>query len=127
MTFPPPPGPPRRRFVALCVVAFMALVIGIAVGAGGGSEQPKSKLAATKPSAKVVAKAKGLSLRRQVGEVLMIAFPGPSAPEYVRRALRQGRASGVILFHGNATSPSVTRALTKQLRRSSGNRALIAV
>src|SRR4051812_33892806 len=113
MTFPPPPGPPRRRFVALCVVAFVALVVGIAIGAGGDESKPRSKLAETKPAARLVAKARGLPLSRQVGGVLMIAFQGTTPPSYVQQALRQGRAAGVILFHGNATTPAVTQALTR--------------
>ena len=123
----PPPGPARRRLVALCVVAFVALVAGIAVGAGGDGDGDKSPAAAAlKPPARAVAKAKGLSLERQVGEVLMIAFPGTTPPGYVRRALRQGRASGVILFRGNAPTAAVTRALTRRLQRSARNKALIA-
>src|SRR4051795_9523033 len=122
----PPPGPPRRRFVALCSLAFVALVIGIAVGAGGGSE-PKSTLPEkVKPPERAVAKARGLSLERQIGEVLMIAFHGTTPPGYVQRALRQGRASGVILFRANVPSPGVTRALTRRLQRAGRHHVLIA-
>jgi beta-N-acetylhexosaminidase len=122
----PPPGPARRRFVALCITAFVALVAGIIVGAGGGSDEASTTPAATKPPAKAVAKAKQLSLSRQIGEVLMIAFQGTTPPSYVRDALRQGRAGGVILFGGNATSPQVTRALTQSIQRAARGRALIA-
>jgi beta-N-acetylhexosaminidase len=45
----------------------------------------------------------------------------------VQRALRQGRASGVILFRGNATTPAVTKALTRRLQRAGRHRVLIAV
>jgi beta-N-acetylhexosaminidase len=113
--------------VALCVIAFVALVVGIAVGAGGdggGDENPAA--AALKPPARAVAKAKGQSLELQVGEELMIAVPGTTPPGYVQRALRQGRATGVILFRGNAPNAAVTRALTRRLQRSARNRALIA-
>jgi beta-N-acetylhexosaminidase len=123
----PPPGPARRRFVALCAAALIALVAGIAVGAGGGSGKPKpSVAAAVKPPARAVAKAKGLSLERQVGEILMIAFPGTTPPGYVQRALRRGRATGVILFRANVPTPTVARALTRRLQRSARHRALIA-
>src|SRR4051812_1462803 len=123
---PPPPGPARRRLVALCVVALLALMVGIIVGAGGDSPSKKTGVAATKPPAAAVAKAKGLPLRRQIGQVLMIAFQGTTPPAYIKSALRQGRAAGVILFHGNAPSPDATKALTRALQRSSRNRALIA-
>jgi beta-N-acetylhexosaminidase len=108
-------------------VALIALVAGIVVGAGGDDEQATSPAAAVKPPPRAVAKAKGLSLERQVGEVLMIAFPGTSPPGYVQRALRLGRASGVILFRANVPTPSVARALTRRLQRSARRRALIAV
>src|SRR4051794_7823960 len=122
----PPPGPARRRLAALGAAAFVALVIGIVVGAGGGSGGSGSSTEATKPPAKAVAKAKGLSLSRQVGEVLMIAFQGTQAPGYVQRALRHGRAAGVILFKANAPTPGVTRALTRRLQRAGRGRVLIA-
>ena len=123
----PPPGPARRRLVALSVAAFVALVVGIVVGAGSGSGGGASTTEATKPPARAVAKAKELPLERQVGEILMIAFPGTQAPGYVQRALRQGRATGVILFRGNVPSASVARTLTRRLQRSARRRALIAV
>jgi beta-N-acetylhexosaminidase len=123
----PPPGPARRRLVALCAAALIALVVGIVVGAGGDSDSPSSAVAtATKPPARAVAKARGLTLERQVGEVLMIAFPGTTPPGYVQRALRLGRASGVILFHANVPTPSAASALTHRLQRSARGRALIA-
>jgi beta-N-acetylhexosaminidase len=122
----PQPGPARRRLAALGAAAFVALVVGIVVGAGGGSGGGNSAVQATKPPAKAVAKAKGLSLSRQVGEVLMIAFQGTQAPGYVQRALRRGRASGVILFKANAPTPAVTRALTRRLQHAGRGRVLIA-
>src|SRR3954454_14843490 len=123
----PPPGPPRRRLVALCAVAVVALVVGIAVGAGGDSGSPTTAFPAkVKPPARAVEKAKGLSLQRQIGEVLMIAFHGTSPPGYVQRALRQGRAGGVILFRANVPTPAVTRALTRRLQRAGRHQVLIA-
>jgi beta-N-acetylhexosaminidase len=108
-------------------MAFIALVAGVAVGAGGGPSKPKtSSAAAVKPPAQAVAKAKGLSLQRQIGEILMISFPGTTPPGYVQRALRQGRAGGVILFRANAPTLSVTRALTRRLQRAGRGRVLIA-
>src|SRR5436190_3646413 len=122
----PPPGPARRRLVALGIAASVALVVGIAVGAGGGSSKRKQSAVAAKPPAQAVAKAKGLSLERQIGEILMIAFHGTTPPGYVQRALRQGRASGVILFRANAATPAGTRVLTRRLQRAGRHRVLIA-
>ena len=60
-----------------------------------------------------------MPLRRQVGQLLIVAFPGTRAPAYVLRALRDGGVAGVILFGGNAPSGGVVRALTASLRRAS--------
>jgi beta-N-acetylhexosaminidase len=123
----PPPGPPRRRLIALCAAALVALAAGIVVGAGGGGSSPgRKRAAALTPPAQALAKARRLPLDRQVGEVLMIAFPGPVAPSYVRRALRLGRATGVILFGGNAPTLPITRALTHRLQRAGRGQVLIA-
>jgi beta-N-acetylhexosaminidase len=103
------------------------LIVGVVVGSGGGSGDRKQKAAAAvKPPARAVAKARGLSLRRQIGEILMISFRGTSAPSYVRQALRAGRASGVILFRANALNPATTTALTRSLQRAGRGRVLIA-
>ena len=120
------PGPPRRRLVALCVVAVTALAVGIAIGAGGGSSPSSPTTAATRPPSHALAKAEGLPLERQIGEVLMIAFSGTTAPDYIRQALRHGRASGVILFHANAPDAATTRRLTSQLQRAGRHGVLIA-
>src|SRR4051794_8036071 len=110
----------RRRLAALCAVAGIALIAGVAVGAGGGSKtSTKERLKATKPPELAVKRAGALPLRKQTGEVLMTAFRGPGVPSYVRQALRQGRAAGVVLFRANATTPAAMREVTSQLQRSS--------
>jgi beta-N-acetylhexosaminidase len=122
----PPPGPPRRRFVALCSAALLAFVAGVAAGADGGSDKPMPTLAAGRPPARAVAKAKEMPLERQVGEVLMIGFHGTTPPGYLQRALRHGRAAGVILFRANAPTLRVTRSLTRRLQRAGRRGVLIA-
>lgn len=120
------PGPARRRLAALGAAALIALIAGIVVGSGDGAARHATQPSTTTPPAPAVAKAKGLSLARQIGEVLMIAFPGTTPPGYVQRALRQGRASGVILFHANAPDAATTRALTRRLQRAGRHHVLIA-
>jgi beta-N-acetylhexosaminidase len=44
----------------------------------------------------------------------------------VQRALRHGRAGGVILFRANVPTPAVARALTRRLQRAARRSALIA-
>lgn len=123
----PPPGPPRRRLAALAAAALLALIAGVAVGAGGDSSTSGAAAKrALKPATRDVKQAKQLSLERQIGEVLMISFKGPGVPSYVKRALRAGRAGGVVLFRGNAGSAAEMRSLTSQLQRAAGGSALIA-
>lgn len=68
-----------------------------------------------------------LSLRQQVGQLLVTGFPGATAPDYVRRRLRDAEGAGVILFGENtATREGLTR-LTRSLQRVSRGSALVAV
>jgi beta-N-acetylhexosaminidase len=67
-----------------------------------------------------------LTLEQQVGQLLVLRFAGETAPEYVRRALREQRVAGVILFRDNIRSPEQARALTRVLRRA-GRNPLVAV
>jgi beta-N-acetylhexosaminidase len=62
-----------------------------------------------------------LSLRQQVGQLIVLRFAGTAAPEYVRRALRERRAAGAILFRDNVVAPGQLRALTRALRRAGGD------
>jgi hypothetical protein len=78
----PPPGPARRRLVALGVAALVSLVAGFIVASGSGGS--RSARTVPKPSKQAVARAKGMSLERQVGELLIIAFPPPGVPSYVK-------------------------------------------
>jgi beta-N-acetylhexosaminidase len=111
--------------VALGVAAFVALVVGFVVGSGSGGSEPARTV--PKPSKQAVARAKGMSLERQVGELLVIAFPPPGVPSDVKRALRQGRASGVVLFRGNAKTQPAMRAVTSAVQRAGRGRVLICL
>jgi beta-N-acetylhexosaminidase len=116
---------PRCRAALLGVVA-AALVAGAAVGAGGGSGSGGASAPTTDSGAVVLSTAleqaradvARMPLRRQVGELLIVAFSGTRAPGYVLRALHEGRVAGVILFGGNAPSAASVRRLTAQLRQA---------
>ena len=73
------------------------------------------------------AAAKGLPLRKQVGQLLVSSFDGTTVPAYVARRLRAGETAGVILFGKNASSADGLRRLTRSLQRSAGGGALVAV
>lgn len=68
-----------------------------------------------------------MSLDRQVGQLLLIAFRGTTAPPYVLRALHEGRVAGVILFGANAPNAASVRALTARLQRAAGGDAIICL
>jgi beta-N-acetylhexosaminidase len=61
-----------------------------------------------------------------VGELTLLSFQGTTLPSYVRDALRDGRATGAIVFDRNVSSPEQVKALTGGLQRAAGGRALIA-
>jgi beta-N-acetylhexosaminidase len=104
-----------RRFANLVVGAILA---GVALGILTGAQQ-----AATSNAGLPVDR---LTLSQQVGQLIVLRFVGTTAPEYVREAIRERRAAGVILFHDNVSSPRQLRALTSSLRRQ-GGRPIIAV
>jgi beta-N-acetylhexosaminidase len=118
----------RRRRAALAGAAALALVAGLAVGAGGDGEAPRpaeegAPEAVSEPPEEAVDK---LSLEQQAGHMVILRFAGTEAPAYVREALREGRAAGVILFRDNVVDPEQLRALTDSLRRAAP-RTLICV
>ena len=115
----------RRRQAAVLGVAAAAFVLGVSFGAGeepapleetGPAPVAELRLAAPTASPEPSA-AEKLSLREQVGKLVVLRFDGTSAPAYVRDAVRTGRTSGAILFRDNITSPAQLRTLTRQLRR----------
>src|SRR4051794_39521399 len=106
MRVPPAHTPARRRLVALAVAAALALIAGIAVGAGRGEEPgpPEAPAQRGAPPRVATGAAKKLSLRRQVGQLVVMRFNGTAPPAYVAEALKAGRAAGVILFKDNIAS-----------------------
>ena len=133
MRLPPAHTPARRRLVALAVAAVLALIAGIAVGSGSGGDdaaeptpEPATQDTAERPRAEAVGAAEKLSLRRQVGQLVVMRFNGPGPPAYVPRALEAGRAAGVILFKDNITSKPALKRLVRTLQQGAGGSALVA-
>jgi len=125
----------RRRRVALLAVAALALVAGIVAGvlSGGsgpdGDAPPSPNVAvppAGEPAAPESAPVDRLGLAQQVGQLIVLRFAGTAPPAYVRRALRERRAAGAILFRDNVLDPAQLRALTRSLRRA-GRDPIVAV
>ncbi|HEX6024817.1 MAG TPA: glycoside hydrolase family 3 N-terminal domain-containing protein [Solirubrobacter sp.] len=117
----------RRRRAAVLAIAAAAFVLGASFGAGDEQpQQPVAELPSPSPSPLRLAAPKAspepsaverLSLREQVGKLVVLRFQGTTAPDYVRNAVRRGWTAGAILFRDNITSPEQLRALTRQLRR----------
>jgi beta-N-acetylhexosaminidase len=78
------------------------------------------------PGAAARGAASELPLDQQVGQLVVLSFRGTEAPAYVREALWERHAAGVILFGGNIVSPGQLRALTSTLR-AAGGRPLVGV
>jgi beta-N-acetylhexosaminidase len=124
----------RRRRRNLLAGAVAAFAIGIAVGALSGNDDPPAPGTpgetaappAGAPQEPETAPVDRLSLREQVGQLVVLRFAGTAPPDYVREALRERRAAGVILFRDNLVDAAQLRGLTRSLRRA-GGRPIVAV
>ena len=96
---------------------------GVAVGAGGDEEEPEPEPAEAAEQAqeqrqeRALAAVDRLSLRQQVGQLIVSSFPDPAPPDYIRRRLRARETAGVILFGFNAGRQAEWRRLTRALQR----------
>ena len=134
MRLPPRDTPARRRLFALAAAACVALLAGAVIGASAGeqgrapADRPARKAteSAAKPRAAAVGAAAKLSLRRQAGQLVVMRFNGTGPPAYVPRALRAGRAAGVILFKDNIASRTDLTRLVRRLQRAARGSALVS-
>ena len=112
-------------------VAAAALAAAAVAGCGGSGSSPRSSAASAggpgRSTAAGPAAPGDLSLRRQVGQLLILSFHGTTAPGYVENILRDGTAGGAILFGENVASPGQLRALTSALQSAAGGSVLVAV
>ena len=112
----------------LLSAAVAAFAAGVAVGADTGGDEPAAPAGAhAEPQERLLEAVDRLSLRQQVGQVIVSSFPDRSVPGYIRRRLRARETAGVILFGFNAASPSEWRRLTRSLQRHARGRALVMV
>lgn len=113
--------------------AALALVTGAAIGAGGSDEAPTPRevsevVGTPEPEATAEATAAPdkdpvdeLSLKQQVGQLVVLRFQGTTAPRYVKDALENRWTSGAILFGDNITDSAQLKRLTRSLRKASGD------
>ncbi|HEY3019235.1 MAG TPA: glycoside hydrolase family 3 N-terminal domain-containing protein, partial [Solirubrobacteraceae bacterium] len=114
----------RRRRRMLGAAAAASAVTGVAMGAG--HDENRAARSAVAPPRGALAAVDRLTPLQRAGQLVMLRFRGAAAPDYVRRALRERRAAGVILFGDNIVSPAQLAALTADLQRAAGGRALIS-
>jgi beta-N-acetylhexosaminidase len=115
----------RRRLALLCAVAAIALVGGAAFGAAVGGDGTEDTSHSDQQVGIEEATA-NLTLEQQVGQLLILTFPGHSVPVSVGAAFREGRASGAVLFDGNVGDAAQLRTLTGQIQAAAGGSALVA-
>jgi beta-N-acetylhexosaminidase len=118
----------RRRLGMLLTAALAAFAAGLIVGAGGGArEEAAPGGEAEERQERLLAAVDRLSLRQQVGQLIVSSFPDRSPPDYIRRRLRSNETAGVILFGFNAGSRAGWRSLTRSLQAAARGRALVMV
>jgi beta-N-acetylhexosaminidase len=122
----------RRRLAALAIAAAVALVVGVVVG-GGGEDEPAQEAVVT-PADREEERAREsrravdrLSLRQQVGQVVVSSFDETTRPDYIRRRLRARETAGVILFGRNGGDAAHWRRLTRSIQDAAGGSALVMV
>lgn len=113
----------RRRRLAVAGLAALAFVAGLLLGAGGGEPELPERRAQDPQAAATPAPppppVDELTLEQQVGRMVILRFAGTEPPGYVRRALRERRTAGAILFRDNVVDAEQLRRLTRALRRAS--------
>lgn len=123
----------RRRLALLVGAGVAAFVAGVVVGAGGDDEETEPQPAEVIQQAheerreRALAAVDHLSLRQQVGQLIVSSFPDPAPPDYIRRRLRARETAGVILFGFNAGSEAEWRRLTRSVQGHARGEALVMV
>jgi len=129
----PSPTVVRRRQAAVLSAAALALLTGAAIGATRGDEPPTprevsevvgtpepAEASPTPTTAPDKDPVDELSLKQQVGQLVVLRFQGTTAPRYVKDALENRWTSGVILFGDNITDSAQLKTLNRSLRKASG-------
>lgn len=120
----------RRRLAALGAAAAVALVVGIVIGADDEPEQEPAATSAEREAARGREAREAvdrLSLRHQVGQLVISSFDERIRPDYIRRRLQAGETAGVILFGRNGGDAAHWRRLTRSIQEAARGRALVMV
>ena len=103
------------------MIAALAATAGLILGAGSKGPEPKRTPRTERDGLKTP-----LALERALGQLLVMSFDGTEVPAYIRRRLRDGQGTGVILFAKNAPDQRTLRGITRALQRAASGDALIA-
>ena len=121
----------RRRLALLLSAALTAFAAGIAVGGDEEENDPPpaevAEQAQEQRRERALAAVDRLTLRQQVGQLIVSSFPDPAPPDYIRGRLRARETAGVILFGYNAGSEAEWRRLTGAVQRHARGDALVMV
>jgi beta-N-acetylhexosaminidase len=112
---------------ALAALAATLVLAALASVAGWATPERSSAIAAASPPPWADRLASELSVRQQVGQLLIGGFNGSRPPRHIRSALSAGRLSGVILFGANVRSRAQLRGLSRSLQRAANQSALLSV
>ena len=120
--------------MALCAAAAVALVLGIVIGGGSSNDDEAPGPDADRTPAGTDSERSAerpavdrLSLRQQVGQLVISSFDETTRPDYIRRRLTAGETAGVILFGRNGGDAAQWRRLTRSIQDATSGRALVMV
>ena len=68
-----------------------------------------------------------MNIQEKLGQMLMVGFPGLTAPDYILNWLREGRIGGVILFARNVENPAQLAELCASIHEAAKYPALIGI
>jgi beta-N-acetylhexosaminidase len=116
------------------VLVILVVLVLLSSGCGGGDGPP----AQSSPSAEVgspsaaptLGRATPLTERQQIGQRLIVGYPGVAPPRSVLEAAREGRIGGVILYRANVPTVGTARRNIARLQaaaRRGGQPALLVL
>jgi beta-N-acetylhexosaminidase len=115
------------RSLLAASAALLVLSTGAASTAAPPHANPSTTGKSADPPGWAEAWAARLSLKQQIGQLLITGFDGLRPPSWLRSALRSDRLSGTVLFRGNIGSRGQLRQLSASLREASHGGALVSV
>ncbi|MBI3970922.1 MAG: beta-N-acetylhexosaminidase [Chloroflexi bacterium] len=114
-------------WLAAGVFAIFAVPLAAGCALSGASWATSRSGPAAPPEAAVDRLLAGMSLEEKVGQLMIVAFPGPVVLPDTVQIIRDYHAGGIILFQQNLRDPARVKALTAELQRAARIPLLVAV